>query len=204
MVEGLHVIPLGMVKAFFIESGDKLVLVDTGYSPDHAKMILREVENLGKRPGDIELCIITHRHGDHVGGLKALKDACGFRVASHEEEASQITSATGVTVDLKLKDGEVLPYAGGIKVVSVPGHTAGNITLYLPEKKAILVGDTIFADEEGNLSPPPERYCDDVDMATREIARLLGLDFDAVFVSHGKDVLSGGKTKVEALVEEQR
>jgi glyoxylase-like metal-dependent hydrolase (beta-lactamase superfamily II) len=123
-------------------------------------------------------------------------------VASHEEEAELIESASGVAVELKLKDRQTLPLAGGIQAVNIPGHTGGNLTLYLPGKKAILVGDTIFRDEKGNLSPPPERYCEDVDTATREIKRLLVLDFDSVLLSHGKDVIEGGKEKVRHLVNE--
>lgn len=202
MIEGIHPVPLGMVKAFLIESDENLVLIDTGYSPDHAETILDKVRSLGRSPDDVELCIITHRHGDHVGGLKTLKDACNFKVASHEEEAEFIESASGVVVELKLKDRQTLPLAGGIQAVNVPGHTGGNLALYLPGKKAILVGDTIFGDENGNLSPPPERYCEDVDMATREIKRLLDLDFKSVFLSHGKDVIEGGKEKVRNLVNE--
>ena len=202
MIEGIHSIPLGMVKAFLIESDEKLVLIDTGYSPDHAKTILDKAQSLGRNPDDVELCIITHRHGDHIGGLKTLKEACNFKVASHEEEAELIESASGVAIDLKLKDRQILPLAGGLQAVSVPGHTGGNLALYLPGKKTILVGDTIFGDDKGNLSPPPERYCDDVEMATEEIKRLLDLDFNSVLLSHGKDVIKGGKEKVKDLVNE--
>jgi glyoxylase-like metal-dependent hydrolase (beta-lactamase superfamily II) len=202
MIEGIHPIPLGMVKAFLIESDENLVLIDTGYSPDHGQTILNKVQNLGRNPDDVELCIITHRHGDHIGGLKTLKETCNFKVASHEEEAELIETASGVAIELKLKDRQILPLAGGIEAVNVPGHTGGNLTLYLPGKKAILVGDTIFGDENGNLSPPPERYCENVDMATEKIKRLLDLDFDSVFLSHGKDVLEGGKEKVRNLVNE--
>jgi len=199
MVKGIYAIPLGFVKAFLIESGDKLILVDAGSNPKDAEVILNKVKSLGKEPKDVELCIITHRHGDHIGALKMLKEACGFKVASHENEAQIIESSTGVAVDLKLKDNERLAYAGGIVAVLVPGHTKGNLTLYLPEKKTIVVGDTVFADEKGNLSAPPEKYCEDVAMATREIKRLLELDFDTVLVAHGNDVPVGGKAKIRAL-----
>ncbi len=202
MIEGIYPIPLGMVKAFLIESDKKLVLVDTGFSPDHAKTILDKVRSLGRSPTDVEFCIITHRHGDHIGGLKTLKETCNFKAASHEEEAEFIESTSSVKIELKLKDRQILPMAGGIQAVTVPGHTGGNLTLYLPGKKTILVGDTIFGDDQGTLSPPPERYCDDVDMATEEIKRLLDLDFDSLLLSHGKDIFEGGKEKVKDLINE--
>ena len=200
MVKGIYPVSLGFVKAFLIESGNKLVLVDTGSKPDDSQIILSQVKSLGKEPKDIELCVITHRHGDHVGSLKALKDACGFKIASHIDEAESITTATRVAVDLKLKDKERLPQAEGIIAVHVPGHTKGNIALYLPEKKTVVAGDTIFADDQSNLACPPTKYCEDVDMAAKEIRKLLDLDFDALFVAHGKDVPDGAKAKVKALV----
>lgn len=200
MVEDVHAIPLGMVKSFLLTCEGKLVLIDTGHSVGDAQTILEHVEKMGSRSEDVELCVITHYHGDHVGGLRRLKDACAFKVASHEGDADRIFKDTGVWVDVRLEDGETLPYCGGIRVIHVPGHTTGNIVLYLEKKRVIIVGDTIFADERGNLAPPPPQYCEDVDMAKRELKRLLKLDFDAVLVSHGKDVHSGGKEKVKALV----
>ncbi len=200
VIKGIRSVSLGFVKAFLIESGNKLVLVDTGSKPDDSQIILGQVKNLGKGPKDVELCIITHRHGDHVGSLKALKDACGFKVASYKDEAQSIETATGVAVDLKLNDKERLPQAGGIVAIHIPGHTQGNISLYLPEKKVVVAGDTIFADDQSNLACPPAKYCEDVDMAAKEIKRLLDLDFDALFVAHGKDVPDGAKAKVRALV----
>ncbi len=200
MIEDIHIIPLGMVKSFLLTCEGKLVLIDTGYTNQDAQTILETVEKMKRAHRDLGLCIITHYHGDHVGGLMRLKEACAFKVASHEGDAERIFKDTGVRVDMRLKDGEVLPYCGGIRVVHVPGHTTGNMVLYLEKKRAIIVGDTIFADEKGNLAPPPAQYCEDVAMARRELKRLLKLDFDAVLVSHGADVYSGGKEKVKVLV----
>jgi len=53
----------------------------------------------------------------------------------------------------------------------------------------------------GVITPPPERYCIDVDEATREIRRLLDYDFDHLILSHGEDIMGGAKEMVRALVE---
>lgn len=72
------------------------------------------------------------------------------------------------------------------------------------KKKALLiVGDTIFGDEEGNLAPPPDRYCVDHEMAKREIKRLIELDFDSIILSHGKDINKGVKEKIENLLNHE-
>lgn len=148
-----------------------------------------------------DLCIITHRHMDHIGGLQRLKKTWDFKIVSHFDEVKGIESATGFNVDLKLKDRETLPYCGGIQFIHVPGHTVGNVCLYLPNKALLIVGDTLFADEEGNLSPPPDPYCVNPERAKRELKRLLELDFDKIIVSHGKDTIDGAKKKFQLMME---
>jgi glyoxylase-like metal-dependent hydrolase (beta-lactamase superfamily II) len=89
-------------------------------------------------------------------------------------------------------------------VIHVPGHTEGNCC-YLHQGRGILIaGDTIFGDEEGNINEPPEKYCVEVEQATRELDRLLAYDFNALMYTHGMDILSGAKAKVKELVERTR
>jgi len=198
--EDVHPIPLTRVKAFLLACGDSLALVDTGRSEEDAKTILEYIKSLNKSPRDVEMCLITHRHRDHIGGLPRLKRECGFKVASHSEDASAIEEITGISVDVMLNDGQTLPYCGGIRVLHVPGHTSGNICLFFPAKGLIIAGDTLFV-FEGELSPPPDRYCEDPEMAKRELRRLLELDFDKILVSHGEDVLKNGKVELKKLLE---
>ncbi|HUV55563.1 MAG TPA: MBL fold metallo-hydrolase [Candidatus Krumholzibacteriaceae bacterium] len=56
---------------------DGTVLVDTGFNAASANKIISEMEKQGSDPSRLELCIITHRHSDHVGGLRAIKDRLG-------------------------------------------------------------------------------------------------------------------------------
>jgi glyoxylase-like metal-dependent hydrolase (beta-lactamase superfamily II) len=68
----------------------------------------------------------------------------------------------------------------------------------------MIAGDTVFGDEEGNLIPPPERYCLDVRQATEEIKRLLDYEFDALLYTHGRDVTRNARDRVRELVERTR
>ena len=135
-----------------------------------------------------------------MGALKRLKEICGFKVAAHTYESGEIEKKTGIVVDTLLKDGDMLPYCGGIKVIHIPGHTRGNISLFLKEKKTIIAGDSLKT-EEGKLIPPPEMYCEDTEMARKELRRLLNLDFEKILVSHGNDVYDRGKEKLIALLK---
>jgi glyoxylase-like metal-dependent hydrolase (beta-lactamase superfamily II) len=201
-VKHVYPIQLNDVKATLLNCDDRLILVDTGENDVDAERILSFARNnLGlplEKHG--EVCIITHRHIDHIGGLKRIKDSCNLKIISHINEVKDIELATGLKVDIKLKHRDTLPYCGDIQFIHVPGHTAGNICLYLPKKKLLIVGDTLFADEEGNLAPPPDHYCEDPDMARNELRRLQTLEFDSMILSHGKDTLKNAKKKVERLL----
>ena len=47
-------------------------------------------------------------------------------------------------VDVILDDGNELPALGGMRIVHAPGHTAGSISLYFPNRGMLLVGDAMF------------------------------------------------------------
>jgi len=121
-------------------------------------------------------------------------------VAAHIEEGKEIEGKTGVKVDRALRDGDTLPYCPEIEIVHVPGHTMGNISLYLRDRKTIVAGDSLFA-EGGKLSPPPEMYCEDFELAKKELSRLLNFDFEKILVSHGEDVYERGKKKLRDIID---
>lgn len=206
VLKGIYAVDLSrhgrrMLESYVLDCEEGIVLVDTG-RPDDIEKIFDEVRDMGKMLKDVTLCLITHKHGDHIGNLSKVREATSAKIMAHEEEVSDIEGATGLTIDKGLKDGEIVPYCGGIQAIHVPGHTRGNIILYLRKSKLIIAGDTIFGDEEGNLTPPPEMYCEDVNMAKREIKRLLKYDFDTLLISHGKNILQNAKDKVEELCQD--
>jgi 7,8-dihydropterin-6-yl-methyl-4-(beta-D-ribofuranosyl)aminobenzene 5'-phosphate synthase len=55
------------------EDGDRfLVLYDTGQT---GKPLLHNMDVLGYRPGDFDYLVLSHRHVDHTGGVKAFLEA---------------------------------------------------------------------------------------------------------------------------------
>jgi len=188
------------MESWILDCSEGTILIDGGMTPPHVDNIAAELKSIGKKWSQVKAILITHKHGDHIKNLPQLVELTGAPVQAHEYEAPLIKEAVGVEVE-GLKDHTVLPWCGGIQLIHVPGHSEGNSSYYLKKHKAIIAGDTIFGDEEGNLMPPPERYCLDVEQATREMRRLLDYDFDAFIYTHGKDIIGGAKEKVRALVE---
>ncbi|MCD6263520.1 MBL fold metallo-hydrolase [Candidatus Bathyarchaeota archaeon] len=205
VLKGVHVIDLSEegglpLECYLLNCDEGVVLIDTGMLPSAIERIEAELRAMGKKWDDIKVCLITHRHGDHIRNLARVKELSGAEVMAHEGDVGEIEKATGVEVK-GLKHGERLPYCGGIEVVHVPGHSEGNCCYYLPERRLMIAGDTLFADEKGVLSPPPERYCLDVEQAKHEIKRLLDYDFDVLLVTHGRNTMRDAREKVRELCE---
>jgi glyoxylase-like metal-dependent hydrolase (beta-lactamase superfamily II) len=189
------------LESWILNCKDGIVLIDGGMTPKAIENIQNGLEELDKNWNDVKLILITHKHGDHIKNLPKLVELTGASVKSEEHEAPLIKNAVGVEVE-GLKHGEIVPYCGGIQVIHIPGHSEGNASYLLKKRKAIIAGDTIFGDENGTLSAPPERYCLDVEQATKEIKQLLDYDFEYLMITHGKDILESAKEKVKKLVKE--
>ncbi len=130
----------------------------------------QEVEDF-IRTNDIHVhwIILTHGHGDHLGGVADVRLLSEHGVAIHEKDADSLTDARnnlsiymGETVRLSaadrlLKDGDLLKVgAMEIKVIHTPGHTLGGICLLVSEgtQMILLSGDTLFARSIGRTDLP--------------------------------------------------
>lgn len=119
--------------------------------------------------------LVTHRHGDHVGGIPELKQRHRCRVVAPAAEAAQIP-----LVDLEVKEGETV-HVGTLAahVLETPGHTLGHIAYWLHSDKLVFVGDTLFSIGCGRVieGTPP--------MMWRSLAKLRDLPDDTrMFCGH--------------------
>jgi 7,8-dihydropterin-6-yl-methyl-4-(beta-D-ribofuranosyl)aminobenzene 5'-phosphate synthase len=55
--------------ACYVDTGEAKILFDTGGDP---KILLANMDRLGTTVGDIETIVLSHIHGDHVGGLTGI------------------------------------------------------------------------------------------------------------------------------------
>jgi glyoxylase-like metal-dependent hydrolase (beta-lactamase superfamily II) len=159
-------------NAFLINTGGKLVLIDTGagalFGPTLGKL-LANLKASGYTPEQVDEIYITHMHPDHVGGLAAT-GALAFpnatvradgREAAYWLSEANLKAAPeaskgffqGAMASLNpyVKAGKFKPFSGetelvaGIKATSSYGHTPGH-TSYLVEsggKKLLVAGDLI-------------------------------------------------------------
>ncbi len=137
------------------DSGNALV-VDPG---DEAEKIIDFVKSKGLTPKKI---LLTHAHYDHVGAVKAVREAFGAQVLAHRDEEMifattkrrkfggrpQTDDKFDITPDHQLSDGEEITLDElTVTVFHTPGHTPGGC-LYLCGEY-MFSGDTLFAGEIG-------------------------------------------------------
>jgi hydroxyacylglutathione hydrolase len=97
--------------------------------------------------GGLELAaiLVTHHHGDHVGGVLALAERFGVPVYGPSRE-----DIPGRTIAVGEGDAVALGALGlRFRVFEVPGHTAGHIAYY--GHGALFCGDTLFSGGCGRL-----------------------------------------------------
>jgi glyoxylase-like metal-dependent hydrolase (beta-lactamase superfamily II) len=202
-IDGVKIIPCrvkgpkGIVKSFLVTGNGRLILIDTGFSDADADIIMDAIEDMGCKHSDLKLCVLTHRHGDHTGGLKKLKKTLKFEVMAHELDMPAIKKSTGHDVEHVVKGGERLPDCGGINVLHTPGHTEGHISLHLPRIKTMIAGDAIVSAGE-HLMVSPTYLSSDPDAANQSVKRLIemNLDLERILVGHGDDVYEGAKNNL--------
>jgi glyoxylase-like metal-dependent hydrolase (beta-lactamase superfamily II) len=197
--------PRGIVKAFLLHDDQSVVLIDTGYNDADADLIVERLLAIGREPSDLAMCIITHYHGDHVGGLAKLRSLASFPVVSHALDAEKIESTSGVKVDRTVEDGEELPEVGGLRIIHMPGHSPGSISIYAERTKALAVGDTIVSAGEHVIVSPPF-LCDNSAQAVESVRRLLdlGLQIDTLLVAHGDNVYHTASAPLSRILAERR
>lgn len=90
--------------------------------------------------------LITHRHGDHIDGVPALRAAFPkAKLHVPAGEAARIVPTTG-PADAELREGDVVKLGAlSAEVIETPGHTAGHIVYYFPIENLLFAGDTLFS-----------------------------------------------------------
>jgi glyoxylase-like metal-dependent hydrolase (beta-lactamase superfamily II) len=141
---------------------------------------LSYLEAAGLKP---DALVITNRN--HLRTREDILARWKIKVVLHEAEVEQ----AGVPADWTVEDGDDVY---GLKVVHVPGKSPGEIALFWPERRALLVGDALIA-PYGKVKTVPEDKMDDPALLKRSLSRLKALDFDALLVGDGDPILSGAK-----------
>ena len=103
-----------------------------------AAPVIKALEREGWTLTDI---LITHHHGDHVGGVAELKQKYNCRVVAPHDKSAKIAN-----VDLRAGQGDVVKVGSLLaRVLETPGHTLDHISYVFDSEKALFAADTLFS-----------------------------------------------------------
>ncbi|MFC9540172.1 MBL fold metallo-hydrolase [Lysinibacillus sp. NPDC056959] len=197
-VEMLHIEFHGhIIHPTLLWDQEMAVLIDTGF-PGQMEDLRVAMEKVGVPFDKLKVVILTHQDIDHIGSLPNILQKYGntIKVYAHELDKPYIQGDLTLLkdghlkdlpkgkVDDILKDGQELPYYGGIRIIHTPGHTPGHISLYLKESKTLIAGDSMYSVNGiiGGIHIPTAL---DIDEARNSLKKYLELDIESVICYHG-------------------
>ncbi|MBP5466595.1 MAG: MBL fold metallo-hydrolase [Clostridia bacterium] len=157
------------LQNFLIDTGKEVILVDTGLPsevpdaiPDEKTMIymgtrikdyVSALKDAGYTPEQVDKILITHKHADHTGELRAFPNAKIY-VNEDETTAAEFNGIKNV-IPVKFTDGayhnfpESQQIADGVYYIKAKGHTNGN-SIVIAEDGGLFYmfhGDITYTDE---------------------------------------------------------
>lgn len=140
----------GFAASYLIQTVNKNILFDVGHN-GLRNVIVNELQRHGLSPKSIDIVILSHDHWDHVMNY-SMFDNSRFIIGYASESGRNGDWAYVPLLGEKLKEMDTLfvkkadiVYCEGVKIISVPGHTEGDIAAVIENSKEIGVftGDTI-------------------------------------------------------------
>lgn len=133
------------VCSYLLNTGDGLLVIDTGY-PTGQALEINSIYALGFSPENIKKILHTHGHFDHFGSTRLLKELSGamtylgwkdakmFRENSRLalcEECGKYAAPELFVPDCELRDGDMITMGSiSIRVCETPGHTEGTLSFF--------------------------------------------------------------------------
>ena len=114
-------------SSHLIDTGDGLILIDTGYKDD-AKKILHSISMLGYDVSDVKIILHSHGHYDHTDATAELLTHCHAKTYLAEADLRYIK---GFTPNVYIEDGMTVSL-GNTEILCrlTPGHTLGTVSFF--------------------------------------------------------------------------
>jgi len=154
------------VNTYILEdsSGD-CAIIDCGcYDVSEFQELTSFIEEKKLKP---VLLLNTHCHLDHIFGNRYLLEKYNLRALSHEmeemnrKEGPRHALLFGLSMEMPpeperfIADNEIIRFCStDLKVLSVPGHSAGGLAFYSKNDGCVFTGDALFAGSIGRTDLP--------------------------------------------------
>ena len=154
----LDKIPAGVLSVNCYVVGDersgKAAVIDPGGDADK---IIKSLEENGY---ELEYIILTHAHGDHIGGVAELQAITKAPLYIHQDDlyilkdksknysSHMAMPEVELSTENLLQDGTILPLGNeSLRIIHTPGHSPGGICVLVDN--LLFTGDTLFSNSIG-------------------------------------------------------
>ena len=122
-------------SAWAMTTKEGIILFDTIYPYNSEELIIGGMKKLGLDPGDIKYLIVSHAHGDHIGGAEMLQTRYGMRVVMAGPDWDLVEKypnrykTMAPKRDIVATDGMKLTLGEStVTITHTPGHTPGTLS----------------------------------------------------------------------------
>ena len=139
--DNLYFVGTKIHSSWALTTSEGIILIDTLYEYASEEAIAAGLRKLGLDPAMVKYVIITHAHGDHVGGAKLMQDRFGSRIVmggpdwdSIEKSVNQYPNGKPKR-DIVAADGQKVTLGDtSVTLVLTPGHTPGTVSMLFEVK----------------------------------------------------------------------
>ncbi|MSV36192.1 MAG: MBL fold metallo-hydrolase [Bryobacterales bacterium] len=141
MFDNLYFVGSKFHNSWALKTSEGIILLDTLYTYNSEEEIVGGLKKLKLDPATVKYVIITHAHGDHVGGAKLMQDRFRSRIVMGAPDWDSIEkSVNGYPEgkpkrDIAADDGQKITLGDTtVTIVTTPGHTPGTLSMLFDVK----------------------------------------------------------------------
>jgi metallo-beta-lactamase class B len=139
--DNLYFVGTKIHSSWALTGSDGIILIDTLYEYASEEAIVGGLKKLGLDPAKVKYVIISHAHGDHVGGAKLMQDRFGPRLVMGAPDWDAIEKSVNQYPhgkpkrDIVAADGQKITLGDtSVTLILTPGHTPGTISMLFQVK----------------------------------------------------------------------
>jgi len=139
--DNLYFVGSKIHSSWALTNREGIILMDTLFTYNSEEEIIGGLKKLGLDPRTVKYVIISHAHGDHVGGAKLMQDRFGSRIVMGAADWDSIEkSVNGYPAgkpkrDIAADDGQKITLGdASVTIVTTPGHTPGTLSMLFTVK----------------------------------------------------------------------
>ena len=183
----------------------------TAFLVDPGSYLKQITNKIVEKELDLKYIVLTHGHGDHIGGIAAFKaDFPDVKIVALDKEKETLNDSTlnnskillggevTLDADVYVSDGETLDIGNmQLKFMATPGHTPGGMSIVIGD--VVFSGDTLFKTSIGRTDMPGGNYNQLIDSIRTKLFTLP--DDTKVYTGHMGNTTIGWEKKHNPFVD---